>query len=241
VHIDGSQVSLRYLSLQDLITIAYTLKKHQVIGPGWLSTERYDIQAKFPAGLAGSNMRDQMRLMLQPLLEERLKLKFHRETRELAVYALVAMKGGVKLKETPPDPAADGAPRAIDIAANTTSSTTTVGLANGGSMTYGFLFAEGRKVNMTVLVEHLGRMVDRAVIDDTGLKGNYDFRFEYNVEELRSMMRTSGGDPNTLAGVPEQGTSVMTSLQSLGLRLEARKAPLEVFLIDRVERTPAGN
>jgi uncharacterized protein (TIGR03435 family) len=241
VHIDGSQVGLRYLSLQDLITISYTLKKHQVIGPDWLSTERYDIQAKFPAGLAGSQMRDQMRLMLQPLLAERFKLKFHRETRELPVYALVPAKSGAKLKETPPDPETDGAPKAINIAAGTSNGRTTVGLSNGGSITVGFLFLEGKKVNMIALVEYLGRMVDRPVIDDTGLKSNYDFRLEYNLEEMRSMMRTSGSDPNMLAGVPEQGTSVMTSLQSLGLKLEARKAPLEVFVIDRVEKTPAEN
>src|SRR5215471_14577707 len=182
-----------------------------------------------------------MRLMMQSLLEDRFKLKVHRETRELPVYALVVTKGGVKMKETPVDPETDGAPKAIDVAVTGGRGGTTVSLPGGASMMYGFLFVEAKKVNMAALADNLARFVDRPVIDATELKGNYDFRLEYNLEELRSMMRTSGSDPNMVAGLPEQGTSVMTSLQSLGLKLEARKAPMEVYVVVRAEKTPTEN
>jgi uncharacterized protein (TIGR03435 family) len=242
LHIDGSQVSFRFLSLQDYIVTAYNIKKHQIAGPDWLATERYDIQAKLPSGIAPEKLRDSWRPMMQSLLEERFKLKFHRETRELPVYALVVAKGGSKLKETPPDPETDGAGRAVDVAVNSGRGGTTVSLPGGASIMFGFLFLEARRVNMSSLADNLARFVDRQVIDATELKGAYDFRLEFSLEELRSMMRTSGTDPNMLAGLPDnQGTSIMTSLQSLGLKLDARKVPMEVFIVDRVEKTPTEN
>src|SRR5258707_1005426 len=116
LHIDGSQVSFRYLSLQDYMGTAYDIKKHQIVGPDWLATERYDIQAKMPAGVEQDKLRGNMREMMQVLLEDRFKLKFHRETKELPVYALVAAKGGVKMKEAPADAQAEEASRkAVDV------------------------------------------------------------------------------------------------------------------------------
>jgi uncharacterized protein (TIGR03435 family) len=242
VHIDGSQMIFRYLSLQDYIVMAYNIKKHQISGPDWLATERYDIQGKVPAGVAADQMRLNMREMLQVLLEDRFKIKFHKETRELPVYALVLTKGGSKLKETPADPEADGANRAVDVAVNAGRGGTTVSLPGGASIMYGYLYLEAKRVNMLSLADNLARFVDRPVIDATELKGSYDFRLEYNLDELRTMMRTSGSDPSVLAGIPDNpGTSVLTSLQSLGLKLDGRKSPMEVYVIDSAEKTPTAN
>lgn len=242
-HIDGSQVSFRYLSLQDYLVTAYGIKKHQIVGPEWLSTERYDIQAKMPSGVAPDKLRDSMREALQLLIEDRFKMKFHRETKELPVYALVVVKGGSKLKETPLEPDTDAAkPKAVDVTVNAGRGGTTVRLPNGASILYGFLYLEAKKVSMTSLADVLARMVDRPVVDATDLKSTYDFRLDFSIDDLRSMMRTSGTDPNLLAGVPDNaGTSVFTALQSLGLKLESRKAPIEVFVIDRVEKSPVEN
>ncbi|HTS62609.1 MAG TPA: TIGR03435 family protein [Candidatus Acidoferrales bacterium] len=243
VHVDGAQVSFRYLPLQDLMISAYQIKKHQIVGPDWLSTERYDIQAKVPSGLAPEVIRDKIREMLQSLLEDRFKLKYHKETRDLPVYALTVAKSGSRLKESPADPELDAASqKAFDVRVQQNQRGATVSLPNGASITYGFLFLEARRVAMPSLADNLARLVDRPVIDDTGLKGLYDFKLEFSVEEMRSMMRTSGTDPNLLAGVPDNmGTSVLTSLQSLGLKLESRKAPMEVYVIDRAEKTPTEN
>jgi len=241
VHMDGSQVSFRMLSLQDYIISAYDIKKHQIAGPEWLATERFDIQAKVPAGVAPEDMIAKRREMVQMLLEERFRLKFHRETREMPVYALVAAKSGVKLTESPVDPDATAPGKAVDVTVNAGRGGTTVNLPGGASLSYGFLVLEGKKVKMQQLADNLARFVDRPVIDDTGLKGAYDFKLDFSLEELKSLMRTSGSDPNLLAGIPDQGTSIMTSLQSLGLKLEARKSPMEVLVVDKIEKSPTEN
>jgi uncharacterized protein (TIGR03435 family) len=241
VHMDGALVSFRLLSLQDYIISAYNIKKHQLAGPEWLATERFDIQAKVPAGVSPEAMIEKRREMLQMLLEERFHLKFHRETREMPVYALVVAKSGAKLTESPVDPDATAPGKPVDVTVNAGRGGTTVNLPGGASIMYGFLVLEGKKVKMPQLVDNLARFVDRPVIDDTGLKGAYDFKLDFSLEELKSLMRTSGSDPNQLAGVPEQGTSIMSSLQSLGLKLEARKSPMEVLVVDRIEKSPTEN
>jgi uncharacterized protein (TIGR03435 family) len=104
VHIDGAQVHLSYLSLKDYIRMAYNVKLQEIVAPDWVATERYDIDAKLPAGAS----RDDVPAMLQTLLESRFQLKYHHESREFQVYGLVAAKGGPKLKEVQPDPASDG-------------------------------------------------------------------------------------------------------------------------------------
>src|SRR5207248_1686973 len=143
------QVSFRYLSLQDYIVTAYNIKKHQIIGPDWLATERYDIQGKVPGGIAQDKLREDMREMMQTLLEDRFKLKYHKETRELPVYALVVAKSGLKMKETPPDPEIDEAvKKAVDVSVSAGRGGTTVKLPNGASLMYGFLFVEAKRLNM---------------------------------------------------------------------------------------------
>jgi uncharacterized protein (TIGR03435 family) len=245
VHIDRALVSFRFLSLQDYIISAYNIKKHQIAAPDWVATERFDIQAKMPDGFSEMDkdvLIQKRREMLQTLLEDRFKLKFHKETRDLPVYALVLAKGGSKMTESPIDPALTAAGSPVDVSVKASNNGTTVSLPGGASIAYGFLTLEARKVAMQQLADNLARFVDRPVVDDTGLKSAYDFKLEFNVEELKSLMRTSGSDPNQLVGVPEHmGTSIMTSLQSLGLKLEARKAPMEVYVVDRMEKTPTEN
>ena len=91
----------RSLSLDNLIAIAYRVKRYQISGPDWMASERFDIAAKLPAGAAEKEIPE----MLQALLEDRFQMKMHRESRELPVYALVVGKGGPKMQESPADPA----------------------------------------------------------------------------------------------------------------------------------------
>jgi uncharacterized protein (TIGR03435 family) len=186
-------------------------------------------------------MREKIREMMQTLLEDRFKLKYHKETRELPVYALVVNKGGLKIKDSGSDPEAEAKGKPVDVSVNAGRGGTTVTLPGGASITYAFLYLEAKKVTMAYLADNLARLVDRPVIDATDLKGAYDFKLDYSLEDMKTMMRTSGTDPNMLAGVPDQGTPVTTSLQTLGLKLESRKAPMEVYVIDRVEKTPTAN
>ena len=96
IQIDGAQVHCSYLSVRNYIRIAYRVKEYQIVGPDWIASERYDIHAKLPDGAK----REQVPAMLQSLLEDRFQLKFHRESKEFPVFAVVVGKGGLKLKES---------------------------------------------------------------------------------------------------------------------------------------------
>ena len=97
---DAARVDIGFLSLADLLRIAYRVKPYQISGPDWMATQRFDIQAKMPDG----SSTDQVPEMLQALLAERFKLALHRDATEHPVYALIVGKSGSKLKESPPDP-----------------------------------------------------------------------------------------------------------------------------------------
>jgi len=100
--VDAARVDIGNLSLADLIRIAYKVKPHQVVGPDWMASQRFDILAKMPEGAT----KEQVPEMLQALLAERFKLTVHRDTKEHSVYALVVGKNGLKMKESVPDPSA---------------------------------------------------------------------------------------------------------------------------------------
>src|SRR5271169_3775092 len=93
LHIDGAMVSFNGMPLKWYIHYAYTVKESQVSGPDLLSSERFDIVAKLPAGAA----REQIPAMMQALLADRFKMTLHRESKESPVYALIVGKGGIKM------------------------------------------------------------------------------------------------------------------------------------------------
>src|SRR5687768_12596258 len=101
--VDAARVDIGFFSLADLIRTAYRVKPYQIIGPDWINSDRFNIQAKIPEGVS----KDLVPEMLQALLAERFKLKFHRENKEISVYALVPGKNGPKLKESPKEAAPD--------------------------------------------------------------------------------------------------------------------------------------
>jgi len=247
VHIDGARISCTSLSLKDYITAAYKVKLYQVVGPDWIAGERFDVQATLPPGATEEQVPD----MLKALLADRFGMKFHRETREFPVYGLLVAKGGVKMKESAPDPDAP-ADKGKAPSTNVTGS----GGRGGVHIEYGhgsfFTMADNkfiaRKLPMANFTEVLARFEDRPVVNMTDLTGSYDFDLEFTPEDYMAMLIRSA----IAAGVtlpPEalrllsgsSGDSLLNALQRLGLKLETRKAPLEVLVIDHIEKAPTEN
>ncbi len=240
VQIDGAQVHCTYLSLKDYIRIAYQVKEYQITGPEWLASQRFDIHAKLPEGGRG-----QFRDMLQNLLADRFAVKMHRDSKEFPVFGVVVGKGGLKLKESPLDPETQSG---VSVAAEGSARGTTVNFGRGAYFSLADNKFEARKLTMAQLADSLGRFIERPVVDMTELKGTYDLTLEFTPEEYRVLLiRTalSAGvnlPPEAmrlLEGASDE--SLFKGLQALGLKLESRKSPLEVLVIDSASKTPTEN
>ena len=216
-----------------------------VVGsPGWVRTERFEVQAKLPSGSpaippgaglappgATSSARRSLdplpfRLMLQVLLEDRFGLRVRRETRELPVWALSKGNKPLRLVRTAgPDirKRPDGTPVAIH-----GLSTLLRDQAPDGSHRERMTFGAS---TMQDAADSLTTYLDRPVVDRTGLDGEYDFTLEY---EADSSVRPPGGLPFLNAGLTAARLS--PAIEDLGLMLESTKAPFEVLVVDRVER-----
>jgi uncharacterized protein (TIGR03435 family) len=164
------------------------------------------------AKAAGTVPPDKILLMLQTLLSERFKLAVHREAREMPIYALVVSKGGSKLKEARDEGA------------------TQIG-GDGDEIVF-------ERASMQALAGTLARSVDRPVIDATELTGLYNFRLAWTDE---NRAKPNAGEIATSgASDPADAPSIFTALQErLGLKLESRKAPVDVLVIDHIEKPSA--
>jgi len=264
MRIDAARVDIGSMSLADLIRVAYRVKAYQVSGPDWMGSERFDVLAKLPEGAS----REQVPEMLQALLAERFKLTVHRESKEHAVYALVAGKNGPKLKESPPDadaPAGGGAPTALEdanpqVRLSGRGENTQVSISGGQFGTAhmsmgsdGTMHLEAPKMTMAALADTLSRFFDRPVLDLTEIKGTYQVVMDLSMEDLRNAARNfgmmapglgggRGGErPAANAASDPGGLSIFAAVQQLGLKLEPRKVPLEAIVIDHLEKAPTEN
>lgn len=245
--VDNARVQIQSFNLQELIRYAYSLKPYQVTGPDWMTHLRYDISAKLPEGAQMT----QIRGMVQRLLADRFQLVFHHDTQDLPVYALVVLRDGPKLKEADPSaviaPTGD-APREMSV-----GGTDRLMNMTGGSFGNLKLVQDGdgkaRLVSQAStignLTDMLNRMLDRPVLDMTNLTGNYQFSLDVDTEDLRAMaagagvsmpLRANNGD----ASDPTH-RSVFQSLQRIGLKLEPRKAPVDIFVVDSAAKSPVDN
>ncbi len=226
-------------TLSDLVLKAYDIEQYQLLGPTWLDAELL-ITAKVPDGAT----QEQFRLMLQNLLAERFKLVFHRAKKDMPGYALVAGKGGFKLKE---GVAAESAHLPQDDRPRTTVGRDGFVVVPPGYPADGvFSFRNGDalfstvagKASMGQLARELTRDLQKPVADATGLKGKYDFVL-YWALELPERPSAPGGE------LPVASTPLPTlseALQKLGLKLEPkRKVPADVLVIDHVEKAPTEN
>lgn len=259
--VDAARVDIGYLSLGELIPMAFKVKPYQVSGPDWLRVQRFDILAKMPEGAT----KDDVPVMLKALLEERFQMKARIERRDNPVYALMVGKDGPKLKDALPDadvPAADAA-GGINIGAggsqvriNAGRGGATVVSAQGGTTRIspgpdGTMHMEISKMSMAQFADLLTTFVDRPVVDMTELKGNYQVAVDLTLDVLVNLARAAGvvapglgarGEPGRPADASDPGgSSVFASVQQLGLRLESRRAPVEFVVIDHVEKMPTEN
>lgn len=268
-HVSASRAEYSYLDLQTLLTYAYGVKRYQITGPDWMSTARFDIIAKLPAG---STKADAAR-MLQTLLEDRFKLTFHWATQEHPVLAIVVGKGGPKLKPSAEKPVPidedaplkpgeinmdtpDGPTRGrFDLAAM--SSVVDMGVK--GKMAYKLNQAEktihidfmmttlpGFADMTTQLLTQLGGIGAKRIVDASGIEGNYDASLDISLAEVMAIAKSSGIDTpqNAAAEASDPGSGGATLAQvlgSMGLKLESRKAPVDQFIVDHIEKTPTEN
>lgn len=237
---------MRQFALKDELAVAFNLKQYQISGPDWLATEKFDIVAKLPDGAP----RDQVRAMLQALMIDRFQMKTHHETRDFPVYALVIAKSGLKMKELPADPAdtTSGGRPAVNVSVSGGRGGVVANYGNGSLFTLGDNRIEGKKMQMTYVADMLARFEDKPVVDMTELQGKYDFTLNFTEEDYHAMM-IRAAISSGMALPPEaiqlmeraSGDSLFSALQVLGLKLESRKAPLDVLVIDHMEKNPTEN
>jgi len=251
----GGRFTAVNVPLWDLIRQAYALQRSQLVGaPDWVETARYDVVAKAegdipraaPGGPAGP-----MNFMLQDLLEDRFKLKAHRETREMPIYSLVLAredkKLGQNLKASTADceafrgrgrgfggPAGPGGPGGAPGPGGPERGV----LAPGGRPACGMMIGPGQVVAggmpITQLALMLSQLTQRIVVDRTGLTGNFDIDLTFTPERMPQGTPPPGVQ---LPAIDPNGPSVFTAVQEqLGLKLESDRGPVEVLVIDHVER-----
>jgi len=230
----GGRVNASNMPVRPIITFAYQLAQYQLIGgPGWLNTDRYDLVAKMdqdvsPATIIpGASTPSPMQVALRNLLEERFKLKVHRETRDMDIYALVmARPGGAPgpgLKPTTQDcAAAAAAARRGGPPPTGKPGEPFCGIQGGpGRLRFGGLPA-------TSLAAAFSGAAGRMVVDRTGLTGSWDFELTYAMEG-RGGADAPPVDPNA--------PSFFTAIQEqLGLKLEPTKGPVDVLVIDSIDK-----
>lgn len=207
----GGRFLATNVSLRMLLKEAYGMRDFQIDGaPGWFDSARWDVSAKSEKASSDEEMTE----MLRALLVERFALKLRQEQKEVQVYALTVAKGGPKMKESAGGESEIG-----------------VRIRGMGHLT-------GSKASMQQLAETLsdvrlnGRaMLDRPVLDRTGLSGTYDFALEFSPDLAPS------GDG---AAPAPAGPSIFTAMgEQLGLKLETQKAPVKIFIIDHVQKASA--
>lgn len=244
VHIDGSHVRIASFSLRDLIVRAYGVKAAQVTGPDWIASERYDVNATLPTGSTG----DDIPVMLQTLLTDRFKLKIHRDKKEFPVYALIIGKSPLKLTEDALDPETAESKGAVNAAVSGSAAGVSVNLGRGAYYTFADNQFEAKKMSVNQLCLQLERYVDRPIINMTELKGTYDITLKLTPEDYQAMLirvAVNSGvvlPPQVLQYMEGSSiSSLFDAIQQAGLKLDPRKAPLDLIVVDQAQKSPTDN
>lgn len=224
----GGRLTATAVTVSDLLRIAYRIQPYQMVrAPAWISTRRYDINAKVEDIPAPSQQ-----ALLQVLLRDRFKLAVHHETRELPIFALVVARSdgklGPQLKASAFDCAAYFAgPHSPPEPDRTPNCATRIGI--------GALFAKA--IPMPQLATGLAPLVSRFTVDKTGLAGSFDVELTWTPDQAVPNI-ASGTSPATGPNPP--GPSIFAALQEqLGLKLVSEKGPVAVLVIDHLEEPSA--
>jgi uncharacterized protein (TIGR03435 family) len=269
--IDSARVDIGTTSLFRLICMAYRVKPYQVAGPDWLKTTNYDIQAKIPDGATAERVPEMMQTLLaerfrlkihrdskdQPayaLVVARGGPKLKESPPDLAPVpekadapsmSMPTMQGDVKLTLGPEGPS-------IEMPGDEITGKLRMTVIGGGG-TPARIHLESPRTTMKTFAEMLSvGVVDRPVVDMTKLTGIYDLAVDISAEDAMNVVRASvnflpgrggaGGDARPGDGAPDPaGSSIYTSIQNLGLKLDPRKLPLGMLVIDHMEKTPTTN
>jgi uncharacterized protein (TIGR03435 family) len=215
--------SLTNVPVQMLLQEAFNVNDERIIGsPNWARSDRFDVEAKVAEAdlpKLDSLSPDQRTKMLLPLLQDRLNLKYHHETREMSVYVLTTAKGGLKIKQ----------------------SAVQTGERHGGVRMNGSGDFEGMNISIGLFVHVLSEQPElgHTILDKTGLTGNYDFHLQWTPLQPNP----TGSDNGASAGAPASDANkpgLFTALQEeLGLKLEPQKGPVDVIVIDHIDMPSA--
>ncbi|MBI2686546.1 MAG: TIGR03435 family protein [Acidobacteria bacterium] len=209
--LSATGINVRFLMMQ-----AFDIRDFQIIGgPGWITTDRYDINAK-AEGLPDRVPPEILRPMMEALLVERFGLKYHRESKELPVYALVAGKGPHKMKAAA---SAGGEPRQM------------FRMGRGQATLQG--------ATMAAVAQTLSQQLGRKVIDKTGIDGRFDIELHWTPEPGQGGGPFGPPPPGTPDAITssDSGPSIFSAVQEqLGLKLESQKGPVDVIVVDSVSK-----
>ena len=198
-----ASVTMMGVPLKAIIQWAYHLQAIQVSGPSWLDQDQYEIVAK-----ASSPTNDEvLREMMRGVLAERFKLEFHKESKVLPAYIVTVAKTGHKMKQSEGEGPMEVQPGPSRMVANF------------------------KHVTMSQLSEMAGSPLQGIVIDQTGLKGAWDFSLD--ASSFVTIQPTSVDDMI--------GAIIAIVGEQLGIKIEQKKAPADIYVIDHVERIPVGN
>lgn len=239
--VNAGRAEYTYMTVKDLIAVAYNVKAYQITGPDWLGSTRFDIVAKFPEGAS----KDDAPAMLQSLLQERFKLTAHQDSSEHKVLALVLAKDGPKLEQ-------GTAPEAIDMDAPLKPNEVKIASADGpirvtrnpdGSATMnmgakgiinqrldiqnGTMHLDSSMVTMEGFADMLTNIFQmggggsQRVVDQTGLKGNYKIALDLSLAEIMAIARSQGflegmNLPGSGGAAPSNASAVPTASDPSG-------------------------
>jgi uncharacterized protein (TIGR03435 family) len=260
---DADRIDLVCTSLKQLLLDAFAVPAGLFVAPDWTDTDAFDISAKLPSGAT----QDQLPEMLQSLLEDRFGLIFHRGAKEGAVNALVLAKGGLKVKPAAPDSAQPawvsaaaavkgpyGYGRGVRQISVPGSNGSAALILQSSSMGFvrrsdtagpgGIIHYEAPSITsegLAALVKFAGIGMDPGVgvVDMTGLKGRYQVNLDVSMADVVAAIVAGPRDPAFVHSA--WLNMVQDGLKKLGLQLEPRKAPVEIIVVDHLEKTPTEN
>jgi uncharacterized protein (TIGR03435 family) len=266
IAIQGCRFVALNVTLRMVLQYAYRpaggrLPNNQIIGgPEWMDSDRFDIQAK-PEGEASSIPQSDMQLMVQSLLEDRFQLKSHHETHQLPVYDLVVARDGLKMKlsddQTPAQPSSPGHAEG-DVSIPCSGQTPppqeagpgTAPLPRGSVLLRGTPTPGVRAITLTlsasatpisILVNLLPSYVGRPIINKTNIQDLYDIEVQFVLENgtppIGGAVAPAGPQISPPLASDPSGISLFTAIQEqLGLKLESSRGPVEVLVIDSVQK-----
>jgi uncharacterized protein (TIGR03435 family) len=268
VNIDAGRVDIGAMSLVDLIGIAYKVKPHQISGPDWLAVDRFDIVAKIPDGVDKEKVPEMMQALLADRFK--LTFHREDKDHQIYALVVGKNGPKLKESPPDPEPPKEGdAPPKEEkgvMTVNNGNDTMRIKQTNNGAvinsgangttrmtMEDGHMKMELSKMTMEGLAAVISRFVDKPVMDMTELKGNFQMTLDLSMEDLQNVARAQGmqipgagpggassSRPADAASDPS-GSSIFSTVQQMGLKLEPRKAPIETIIIDHVEKAPTEN